>query len=198
MKKAAVSFVLILTLLLVAVPTFSLPASPIPRTSSPGSPVPPASVREEGLPFGLHQPYLQGFTNPKRCANPTTLFINGIAFDTRKGEPALPPGLSISGYPEGSGYYLVQFNGPITETLRHDLTSRGAQILDDFPNYAFLVRMNETSKQAIQAVDAVTYVGLFQPAYKLAPDLPTTPGMQEVNILLFRGERPGVRGGSEG
>jgi len=174
--------------LLAQAQAFALPSSPFSKTSSPGSSVPPASVREEELSFGLHQPYLQGFTNPKRYANPTTLFINGIAFDTRKGEPVLPPGLSISGYPGGTGYYVVQFNGPITEGMRHDLTSRGAQILDYIPNYAFLVRMNETSKQAIQAVDAVTYVGLFQPAYKLAPDLPTTLGMHEANILLFRGE----------
>jgi hypothetical protein len=174
--------------LLVWSQAFALPASPMPRTSSPGSPVPPASVREEGLPFGLHQPYLQGITNPKHYANPTTLFINGIAFDTRKGEPTLPPDLSISGYPGGTGYYLVQFNGPITEAMRHDLTSRGAQILDYVPNYAFLVRMSQASKSAVSSLDAVTYVGLFQPAYKLAPDLPTTIGTHEVNILLFRGE----------
>jgi len=192
MKKVSAffnpTFILFGTLFLSAAPALSLPASPIPHTSSPGSPVPPASVREEGLPFGLHQPCVQGFTRPEVCANPTTLFINGIVFDTRKGDPALPPGLSISGYPGGTGYYLVQLNGPITEGMRHDLTSRGVQILDYVPNYAFLVRMSEASKSVVSGLDAVTYVGLFQPAYKLAPDLPATLGMQEVNILLFRGE----------
>jgi len=192
MVSSTASFKILLTVLgitlIVWAQAFALPASPMPRTSSPGSPVPPASVREEGLPFGLHQPYLQGITNPKRYANPTTLFINGIAFDTRKGEPALPPGLSISGYPGGTGYYLVQLNGPITEGMRHDLTSRGAQILDYIPNYAYLVRMSEASKAAVSNLDAVTYVGLFQPAYKLAHDLPATLGTHEVNVIVFNGE----------
>jgi hypothetical protein len=101
----------------------------------------------------------------------------------------LPSHLAISGYQNrGAGYYLVQLDGPITEEKRYELTSRGAQIMDYIPNYAYLVRMSEASRQAIQALDAVTYVGLFQPAYKLAPDLPTTLGAQEVNILLFTGE----------
>jgi hypothetical protein len=192
MKKASafinLTFILFGTIFLSTVPALSHPALPISHTSSPGSPVPPASVREEGLSFGLHQPYLRGIANSKRYANPTTLFINGITFNTRKGEPTLSPDLSISGYPGGTGYYLVQFNGPITEGMRHDLTSRGAQILDYVPNYAFLVRMNEAFKTAVSGLDAVIYVGLFQPAYKLAPDLPVTLGTHEVNILLFRGE----------
>lgn len=175
--------------LLVISPAFAALQSPVTHTSSPGSPVPPASAREEGLPFGLHQPYSQGMITPERYENPTTISISGLTFDTRKGEPTLPANLKVSGYQgRGAGYFIVQFNGPITDEMRNDLTSRGAEIMEYIPNYAYLVRMSEASKASVSVTDGVIYVGLFQPAYKLAPFLPTTPGVQEVNILLFHGE----------
>jgi len=174
--------------LLAISPAFAALHSPIPHTSSPSSPVPSASVREEGLSFGLHQAYVSGTITPEMYQNPTTINLNGYTFDTRKGEPVLPMNLKITGYKGGVGYYLVQFNGPITEAIRSDLTSRGAEILEYIPNYAYLVRMSDASKAQISVVDGVSYVGLFQPAYKLASFLPTKPGNQEVNIILFRGE----------
>jgi hypothetical protein len=81
--------------------------------------------------------------------------------------------------------------GPITDAMRNDLASRGAEILEYVPNYTYLVRMSEASKSAVSALDAVSYVGLFQPAYKLATYLPATLGTKEVMIYLFRGERSG-------
>jgi hypothetical protein len=140
------------------------------------------------LPFGLHQPYVQGTFTPTTYENPTTISINNFTFDTRKGEPSLPSNLKISGFKGSVGYYIVQFNGPITDEMKNDLTSRGAEIMEYIPNYAFLVRMSEASKTSVSVTDGVTYVGLFQPAYKLASFLPTVPGVQDVNILLFHGE----------
>jgi hypothetical protein len=174
--------------LLAISPAFAALHSPIPHTSSPSSTVPSASAREEGLPFGLHQACVSGTITPEMYQNPTTINLNGYTFDTRKGEPVLPTNLKITGYKGGVGYYLVQFNGPITEAIRSDLTSRGAEIMEYIPNYAYLVRMSDASKAQVSVVDGVSFVGLFQPAYKLASYLPTTSGIQDVNILLFRGE----------
>ncbi len=175
--------------LLLLTPAFAAQRSPYLHTSSPGSPVPPASAKEDGLPFGYRQPSLLGMVTPTADENPTTIsFDNGITFDTRKGEPALPPNLKLSGKQRGVGYYLVQFNGPITSEMRSDLKSLGAEILDYIPNYAYLVRMNEISKSGVSMLDAVSYVGVFQPAYKMSSDLPTTFGTQEVRVYLFPGE----------
>ena len=175
--------------LLLLTPAFAAQRSPYLHTSSPGSPVPPASVREEGLPFGFHQPSLLGTVTPTAEENPTTIsFDNGISFDTRKGDPKLPANLSISRYKGGVGYYLVQFNGPITPEMRNDLLSLGVQLLDYIPNYTYLVRMNEISRSAVSVLDAVRYVGNFQPAYKLSSALPTTLGSHQVRIYLFPGE----------
>ena len=175
--------------LLTTAPVFAVFTSPVPHNSSPGSPVPPASVREEGLPFGYHQPSLLGMVTPTAYENPTTIsFDNGISFDTRKGDPALPAQLKLASPQTGAGYYLVQFNGTITPEMGSDLKSLGAQILDYIPNYAYLVRMNEISRSAVSVLDAVRYVGDFQPAFKLASYMPSRLGTQEIMIYLFRGE----------
>ena len=85
---------------------------------------------------------------------------------------ALPDALTITEYPAGTaGYYIVQFSGPVTEAAKDSLTSAGAELLDYLPDNAFKVRMTPEQAAQAQAQAAVNWVGIFQPAYKLAPDL---------------------------
>ena len=55
--------------------------------------------------------------------------------------PTLPPGLSVAGYAEGqTGYYIVQFSGPVRSDWKAELEAAGAELLHYVPDFAFKVR----------------------------------------------------------
>ncbi len=87
----------------------------------------------------------------------------------------LPPELILEDYPPGtSGYYIVQFSGPVIDEWKAALQRMGATILDYIPDYAFKVKMSPEVAARIQRYQPVNWVGLFQPAYKLSPQLRRT------------------------
>ncbi|MEZ4664101.1 MAG: S8 family serine peptidase [Caldilineaceae bacterium] len=80
--------------------------------------------------------------------------------------------LSIADYAPGQrGYYIVQFNAPVQKAWQDALAGTGAQVLDYLPDYAFKVRMNPEQAAQVRKLANVAWVGIFQPAYKLSPDL---------------------------
>jgi hypothetical protein len=84
----------------------------------------------------------------------------------------LSGGLQLSAYPgDGTGYYLVQFRGPIATSDVDALTAAGAEVFDYTPDFTFIVKMDNTTRAAIEQMTQVRWVGLYQPAYRLAADL---------------------------
>ena len=114
------------------------------------------------------------------------LGINGLTFDTRNGEPQIPAALRVSDHPAGGeGYYIVQFRGPVKEEWKESLTRAGAEILDYVPSNAFLVRIDPGLRASLEKLQAVQWMGLFQPAYKIAPELVSEAGTVEAEIITF-------------
>jgi subtilisin family serine protease len=109
------------------------------------------------------------------AAEPPALHLKYATFTPAKGEkPAIPPGLEISEEARSDkayDYYIVQFSGPVQEQWQRELERRGAEILGYIPDFAYKVRMSPGAAQQLARWNAVVYVGLFQPAYKLSPDL---------------------------
>jgi hypothetical protein len=109
-------------------------------------------------------------------------FSNGIAFDTRQGEPALPAGYRSA----ASGVYLVQFSGPIQEAWVDALWSAGALVYSYIPNYAFTARMDGKALAAVKAMAPVVWVGEYHPAYKVCePSLFSAKGQGSVVMMLY-------------
>ena len=85
---------------------------------------------------------------------------------------SIPAELQITEYAAGeAGYYIVQFQGPIQQSWKDQVTAQGAEILDYLPDYAFKVRMTPAQAEQVSALDVVTWTDIYQPAYKLNPDL---------------------------
>lgn len=121
-----------------------------------------------------------------RVGDPHYLGINGFAFDTRNGEPQIPTALRMTDYPAGGdGYYIVQFSGPVTEEDKESLTRAGAEIVNYVPSNAFLVRMGHGLRSSLEKVQAVQWTGVFQPAYKIVPELAFEAGIVEAQIITF-------------
>ncbi|MBW7886609.1 MAG: S8 family serine peptidase, partial [Caldilineaceae bacterium] len=124
---------------------------------------------------------------------PPVLHLQAASFAPAAGQqPDLPPGLTIAGYNANvRGAYIVQFGGPIEQAWRDQLTGLGAEILGYLPDFAYKVRMNPAQASQAATLPGVLWVGVFQPAYKLSPDL-KLDGHRLYRIRLERGADAGL------
>ncbi len=87
-------------------------------------------------------------------------------------EIRLPVGFCLDSYPAGTkGYYLVQLDGFMHQDRREKIESLGGVIYDSIPEYAFIVKMDEETKNKIQKLEFVKWVGIYHPVYKMKPSL---------------------------
>ncbi|MDW7731771.1 MAG: PGF-pre-PGF domain-containing protein [Methanolobus sp.] len=68
-------------------------------------------------------------------------------------------------------YYIVQFTGSVQDTWKQNVSSKGASIHDYVPNNAFIVKMNSSTKNKVQSLDFVNWIGEYRPSYKYKPEL---------------------------
>jgi hypothetical protein len=150
------------TILLIAASAFLAHAAPPLQGPLPDGKTPISVTSASSEP----SPLFEGEGIPIRLA--------GGQFDPLSGSglPVLTAGMTLDSYPgDGTGYYLVQFNGPITEADKAGLTQAGAEILDYIPDFTFIVKMNNATRSALASTGNVRWVGLYQPAYRVAPSL---------------------------
>jgi subtilase family serine protease/subtilisin family serine protease len=74
------------------------------------------------------------------------------------------------------GYYIVQFDGPVEDEWKAAIVAAGAEILGYIPEFALKVRINPGDAAQLSGVPHVAWVGVFEPAYRLAS--PIFPGNQ--------------------
>ena len=114
-------------------------------------------------------------------------FSNGYSIDTRIGEPVLPADLRVEENKSGTGYYLIQLNGPIYQAWSDALKSTSLEILTYLPNYTYLVRGTSAQLQNARSLDFVKWTGIYQPAYKVQSGLLDASGKFRVTLQLFPG-----------
>ena len=126
--------------------------------------------------------------------------LTGYVFDPlAEGEPASLPadGRLSEPIPGERGTYLVQYHGPVLRAWVEALAAAGADVLDYVPDYAFIARMDAAARAAVEGMDVVRWVGLYQPGYRLAPSLRdpargSVPAEQDeslhLTVVLFPGE----------
>ncbi len=110
----------------------------------------------------------------------TLISMDTYSFDTALGEPILPDNLRVESY-TGDGLYILQFIGPIDGTWLDGVGSLGIDILYYLPNYAYIAMAG--AEEISQALDLsyVQWAGIYQPAYKIAPNL--EPGLVLVKAV---------------
>ncbi|UCD92268.1 MAG: S8 family serine peptidase [Methanobacteriota archaeon] len=118
-----------------------------------------------------------------------TVALNGFTIDTRVGTPSLPSDLFIEAYPMGmDGRYIVQFIGPVKDEWTRTVTNLGAEVGNYLPNNAFIVNMNEETKDIVSRLRFVQWVDVFQPAYKIRPELWDKDDSFDVKIITYEGK----------
>lgn len=133
-----------------------------------------------------------GQAAPPQQEEPPALHLKAATFAPGRGQaPAIPPGLTVAGYAQGQrGYYIIQFHGPVEQAWKDEVSSAGAELLAYIPDFAFKARMNPAEAARIERLGSVAWVGLFQPAYKLSPDL-VRDGTHLYRVRVERGADAG-------
>ncbi len=114
----------------------------------------------------------------------TNVLFPTISFNTKNGEPALSEKLTAT-----SDYYIVQFIGPIIQEWKAQLEDLGAINTDHYwSNHAYIIKMDETTKNNVGDLPFINWVGQYQPAYKFAHDLSEFEAVDTVNVDVFKNE----------
>ena len=117
-----------------------------------------------------------GFGQPTMHKKGDLILLKAETIDTSE-RPSLDradiqTGLRLMGLSSSdSAYYLVQFSGPIREEWKAAIKNVGGKLFGFVPNHAFIVKMNGVITGKVDALPEVNWVGLYHPAYKIAPGL---------------------------
>jgi len=106
--------------------------------------------------------------------------VNGYRFNPLSEIPELPSGLQGE-----TGYYIIQFTGPVYSDMKQSLIYHGARILEYLPFNAFIVRMQPEKKQVIETLPWIRWIGNYEPAYKISGLFDEISHDDRVIILLF-------------
>jgi len=113
-------------------------------------------------------------------------FWDSRKFDPLTEQPELPPALQMSEYPgDGTGYYLVQFGGPVYSMQIDQLQRAGGKFLGFHSRYLSFVKMNRAVAGKVAALPFVRWVGVYQPGYKLWSRTLASTGFGRVSVVLF-------------
>jgi uncharacterized repeat protein (TIGR01451 family) len=95
-------------------------------------------------------------------------------FDPLQANPNIPTQLTYTPLQVSeTDTYIVQFTGPVRSEWKQAVIDAGGQLGDYLPDYAFLAYLDVKAKATVEPLSFVRWIGPYQPAYKLAPDVDT-------------------------
>ncbi|MBC8160875.1 MAG: S8 family serine peptidase, partial [Roseiflexaceae bacterium] len=103
--------------------------------------------------------------------------------------------LQLADATEIGPYYILQFNGPISDVWAAQIELLGAELLGYVPDNAAIARIAAEDVAKVQDMYALRWMGSYRAGYKIAPDLAVNPALRarastpvDVLIAAFPGE----------
>lgn len=136
------------------------------------------------------QPKVTGYYMPEvGFDNFLVSFWNIERFDPLLGLPALPEELTIEEYPgDGTGYYLVQFAGPVYSHQIEEAKQTGADFIGFHSRYLTFAKMNAIVVDSVRKLPFVRWVGVYQPGYKFDTRTLEEEEYGRVSVTIFYAE----------
>lgn len=103
------------------------------------------------------------------------LYLQAVQFDPLEGEQVTAQELQATPGP-GVQSYLLQFTGPVLPDWKQAVEAYGVQLYGYVPDYAFVARMDAQTADRVSGLGFVRWIGLYHPAYRLAPELLSAGG----------------------
>ncbi|MGQ9583439.1 MAG: S8 family serine peptidase [Thermoplasmatota archaeon] len=104
------------------------------------------------------------------------------AFDPIVSPPPIPSALSLG---ESQGYFIVQFDGPVTSERRLMLEEMG-EVVGYIPDHALVLASRSASLRELGALRGVRWAGLYEPGFKLSPELERSAEPRLLSVLPFQ------------
>ena len=97
--------------------------------------------------------------------------LQAVEFDTSEKAPSPPQIFSLTGLEieEKRNYWIVQFVGPVKPEWSKKINDMGGKLHNYIPENAFLVEMTSETKESVQELPFVNWIGLYEPIYKVSP-----------------------------
>ncbi len=102
---------------------------------------------------------------------PPKIRLQYASFDPLTAEPPVPDDLQLDAPQAGGGLYLVQLDGPVQANWRQALEAAGVRLFAYIPDYAFIGSLGDATPESVSSLPHVRWVGVYQPAYRLAESL---------------------------
>ena len=81
-----------------------------------------------------------------RSTDGAAIYLRAGTFVPAAGQEPNVPAEPVGGLSTSeSGYYIVQFNGPVQEAWKEQVENAGGAIFDYVPDFAFIVRMDDAA-----------------------------------------------------
>ncbi len=122
--------------------------------------------------------------------------LRAVEFDTSEKAPSPPHIFSLTAaeIEEKRNYWIVQFVGPVKPEWSEKIRDLGGKLHSYIPENAFLVEMTSETKEKVQELPFVNWIGLYEPVYKVSPLLmgrkmkaaPSELSTLSVNTETFR------------
>lgn len=113
-------------------------------------------------------------------------FWDSPKFDPLTEPPPIPREWQQDAYPgDGTGWYLVQFAGPVRAEQVRELDRAGGRFLGFHSRGLAFVRMNALTAAAVARLPFVRWVGVYQPGYKFWSSTLAGEGQGRLAVVLF-------------
>lgn len=119
--------------------------------------------------------------------DPFAIRLQVVTFDPLAGEPDIPAEQRLTSQADDQPTtYLIQFTGPVKNEWKVAVEQAGAHLYGYIPNYTFIARMDLATTERAQALPFVRWVGLYHPAYRMAPSLAglENQGVESVTVTV--------------
>ncbi|UCD84576.1 MAG: S8 family serine peptidase [Deltaproteobacteria bacterium] len=126
--------------------------------------------------FGFFLLFLAGFISSsagQKLPNKGNFIrLRTVQFDPQKGKPALPKGLQVvESEIKKKGFYILQFKAPVRNGWKEKLKILKVKYFSYIPENAYIVKMTPEEKLKVEKLPEVRWVGIYQPAYKIQPEI---------------------------
>lgn len=118
---------------------------------------------------------------------PAAIHLKSGTIDTRSATAAA----ALPTRHMGTGYYLVELKGPVTDSGKASLEAAGAQPVEYVPDNAFIVRLEHAQASAVRKLECVRWIGPFRPEHKSMERLRADSRPEQFIVRLFPGQDPG-------
>src|SRR5829696_5873936 len=112
---------------------------------------------------------VEKITDFNKIQLPNTVIDTSFARISEKGIASTHPSYThTKKLKKGKHHYIVQFVGPIKQEWLNKIKKEGGIICEPFPNYSYVIEMDEDILRNVKNMEFVNWMGHYDPQYRIS------------------------------